>query len=397
MSKRYLITLKPIDKFFFGGDMTFAIPESKNDDKRKKDNRRFSSYIIKSMRFPQQTSLLGMLRFLLLRNDPECFDGTGIKATGTAKAETLIGPRSFCVSGSKGEFGQIERLSPCFIRDCKNERDFAFAPFDWDFYAEMTDDVGYVDGQKIMVPKLKVDAQKNPDYYEMSKDHEFMAKKGYSEYLLYKNGDDIKKIEVSDVFEEDRRIGIIKNYDGKTDDSGLFKQIGYRFKDFVEEKDTAKRIKVADYCFAFYATVKDECKLADYDGQIVLVGADSSQFVIHVADKCEDDRPTDVVGDCKVVLQSPSFISRETVKAASFFVSQTMPFRFMTTAVKNTKDYTLRAGYNRSRKYELYAPGSVFYFKDSEEAESFKEKLEQCEDFRQIGYNHYLNPKKSEI
>lgn len=396
MSKRYLITLKPIDKFFFGGDMTFAIPESKNDDRRKKDNRRFSSYIIRSMRFPQQTSLLGMLRFLLLRNDPECFDGTVIKDTGTTKAETLIGPRSFCVSGSEGEFGQIERLSPCFIRDRKNNRDFMFAPFDWDFCDEATDDVGYVNGQKIMVPELKVDAHKNPDYYETSKDHEFMAKKGYSEYLLYKDGDDIKKIEVSDVFEEDRRIGIMKNYAGKTDDSGLFKQIGYRFKDFVEERDTAQRIKVADYCFAFYVTVKDECRLADYDGQIVLVGADSSQFVIHVSDKNEDSRLTDVVTDCKVVLQSPSFISRETVKMASFFVTQTMPFRFMTTSL-GTKDYTLRAGFNRSRKYELYAPGSVFYFKDSKEAETFKENLEKSKDFRQIGYNHYLNPKKSEI
>lgn len=395
MSKTYLVTLKPIDKFFFGGDMTFAIPEGNKE--RKEANRRFSSYIIRSMRFPQQTSLLGMLRFLLLRNDPECFDGTVIKDTGTTKAETLIGPRSFFVSGSEGEFGQIERLSPCFIRDRKNNRDFVFAPFDWDFYDETTDDVGCVNGQKIMVPKLKVDALRNPDYYETSKDHEFMAKKGYSEYLLYKDGDDIKKIEVSDVFEEDRRIGIMKNYAGKTDDSGLFKQIGYRFKDFVEEKDTAQRIKVADYCFAFYVTVKDECKLVDYDGQIVLVGADSSQFVIHVTDKNEDSRLTDVVTDCKVVLQSPSFISRETVKTASFFVTQTMPFRFMTTTVENTKDYTLRAGYNRSRKYELYAPGSVFYFKNSKEAESFKEKLEQCEDFRQIGYNHYLNPKKSEI
>ena len=65
MSKTYLVTLKPIDKFFFGGDMTFAIPEGNKE--RKEANRSFSSYIIRSMPFPQQTSLLGMLRFLLLR------------------------------------------------------------------------------------------------------------------------------------------------------------------------------------------------------------------------------------------------------------------------------------------------------------------------------------------
>ena len=384
MSKTYLVTLKPIDKFFFGGDMTFAIPEGNKE--RKEANRSFSSYIIRSMPFPQQTSLLGMLRFLLLRNDKDCFNGDVI--TDKSKAKGLIGSHSFMVSGSRNNYGGIEELTSCFIRDCRNGRDFAFAPFDWDFDDLKTGDVGYINGQKVLLPRLSVPEQVKSDYGE----DEYKAKKGYNGYLLYRNGDRIEKIKVSDVFEEDRRIGIMKNPDGKTEDSALFKQISYRFRNFTDED--GRRTNTADYCFAFYVKVKDDCKLAEYDGQVVLVGADSSQFVINIIDEPNDNRPLQIVRDYRVVLQSPSFISHEMIETSYFFITQTIPFRFMTTTVDNTKDYTLRAGFNRSRKYELYAPGSVFYFENSEKAETFKENLEKREDFRQIGYNYYLNPKK---
>ena len=70
-TNKYKIELTPVDKFFFGGDMTFQVGNAKSDF-----NERFSSYIIKSSYYPQQTSLLGMLRFLILRNaGSEVFPG----------------------------------------------------------------------------------------------------------------------------------------------------------------------------------------------------------------------------------------------------------------------------------------------------------------------------------
>ena len=66
MSK-YQITLTPIDKCCFGGDMTFMVGNKEDDE----FNEKFSSYIIRSSLFPQQTSLLGMLRFFVLRNAGE--------------------------------------------------------------------------------------------------------------------------------------------------------------------------------------------------------------------------------------------------------------------------------------------------------------------------------------
>ena len=65
MSKRYFVQLEPTGKFFFGGDMRFGINGKEEE---------FSSYIIESSKMPQQTSILGMLRFLLLSNDENLFD-----------------------------------------------------------------------------------------------------------------------------------------------------------------------------------------------------------------------------------------------------------------------------------------------------------------------------------
>ena len=43
----------------------------------------------------------------------------------------------------------------------------------------------------------------------------------------------------------------------------------------------------------------------------------------------------------------------------------------------------------RSEKYELYAPGSVFYFEDETQKQEFINVIESKKDFRKIGYNEY--------
>ncbi len=381
MSKELLVTLKPIDKFFFGTDMTFAVP---TDDKEKKRRaERFASYIIKSSRFPQQTSLLGMLRFMILSNS-DCFDKGGIIDNDKKKdaAEKLIGPRSFTVAsgGEEGNFGQIESLGACFLINNFDEKApvfYSFAPFDSEFKSSDLSIKGYVNGKEISLPVLE----------------NYKAKDGYTERL---KGSDGSFIPVSEVFVEDRRIGIARDVaSGKTDSAGLFKQVGYRFKDYAQNGDSDVREKVANWHFAFYVTVKDECKIEDYDGSIVSIGGDSSQFVFNVKDGVEDRRPElfeassenqDVL---KVVLQSPAYLKMEDFENMAFFFSNTIPFRFMVTSVKGTKDYTLRSGYQRSCRYELYAPGSVFYFLEKRDADNFKKALENHKTFRAIGYNEY--------
>ena len=373
MSKKFLITLKPIDKFFFGGDMTFAVSSPEDVNNKKQQNERYSSYIIKSRHLPQQTSLLGMLRFLILSNSPFFKDG---KIVNKKEASKLIGPQSFMVlQEGAGTFGQIEEVGACFLIN-KFDKDnivfYSFAPFDSEYICRESDKFGVLNGLEIQLPNLTG----------------YNAKDGYTVRI---KGSDDKYVTFSDIFVEDRRLGIDRNIiSGKTDDSSLFKQISYRFNDFSKDGDTGAKKKIADWHFAFYVTVKDECNISEYDGSIVSVGGDNSKFVLRVNENIGDIRPQLFGRNAeKVVLQSPTYIERKDLSGVTFFITQIIPFRFMQTTVNNTVDYTLRAGYQRSCRYELYAPGSVFYFRNNLAANDFKKVLDSYKAFRNIGYNEY--------
>ena len=200
MSKKYLVTLKPVDKFFFGGDMTFKVEKpSKTKEEDRSSDERFSSYIIKSNTFPQQTSLLGMLRFLLLSNSDYFADGKIINTDG---ASALIGSKSFEVSDESGTFGCIDELGACFLLNRSTGGDvyYSFLPYASEYQMAEHDSPiqGYVNGKKLTIPKLEG----------------YTAKDGYSERVI---GSDKKVLPLSDIFVEDRRIGIARNIEnGKT-------------------------------------------------------------------------------------------------------------------------------------------------------------------------------------
>lgn len=358
MSK-YQITLTPVDKFFFGGDMTFQIGSNEKDE----FNSQFKSYIIKSSMFPQQTSLLGMLRFLILRNG-----GSEIFANGHIvnkdKAKELIGERSFSVNDAHNEnqFGAIKSISHVRVRRIKDNKtsDLEYAPK----FKELTFEkvsMGTYNLKDFCIPNISKD--------------EYNAKNGLSTKLT----DGEKSYELENVFKEDRHIGIDRNIKtGKTDEGALFKQISYRFN--TDE---------ATYCFVFEANVDDIVNLEMYDRQIISVGADNSQFVLGIS---KDIKTNEHVSTLKnaVYLLSPAFLSREEARKATFAVTNLMPFRFLSFSMQAVDSYhVLKNRTARSDRYELYAPGSVFYFNDNAQKQAFVKCLEEKKEFRQIGYNEY--------
>lgn len=362
MSK-YQITLTPVDKFFFGGEMTFQVGENENDE----FNTQFKSYIIKSSMFPQQTSLLGMLRFLILRNAGDNVFADG-HIVNKGKAKTLIGDRSFSVNSAHeiNQFGFIKGLSHVRVRRTMDNvtTDLEFAPL----FKELTFDRmsdGTYNLSDFCIPNISK--------------KEYNAKDGVS--VLLTDGENT--YELKDIFKEDRRIGVDRNIKtGKTDDGALFKQISYRFQD-----------KDARYCFVFEADVDDAIALENYDRQVVSVGADNSQFVIGIS---KEIKSNDRIQSMKsaVYLISPTLLSRKEAREASFAVTSLMSFRFLTDREDNRDDdnrgfHILNSKLERSPKYELYAPGSVFYFKDESQKQKFINSVESKKEFRQIGYNEY--------
>ena len=346
----YLITLTPTGKFFFGGDMTFEVKGETEENTKK-----YSSYIIRSNRFPQQTSLLGMLRFLILRNaEPDVFKHN--KIVNTTKASELIGEKGFfvdCNSHERGKFGKIDYITPCFLMDGEDV-------FSWEalrgkdkegneYYFRFDDsneNSGIVNSFEIQLPNSNYD-----------------AKKGFDD--PFKN-----------VFKEDWRMGIDKDYSGKTKDSSLFKQVALQFA------------KGHDFKFAFHVGIAEDLDLSKFDGQLVSVGADSSQFIIHI--KKQDFSEPDVV--CKfpntVVLTSNAFVELTAEDKVRYAVTQTVPFKFLVTDV-HKKNYNRLGDIKHSEKFNLYKAGSVFFFRDTASAHDFGKKIKSYSDFYQIGYNHY--------
>ena len=98
----YLIRLQTVAHFFFGGENTFGYGTERN-------------YLVRSRTYPQQTSLLGLLRFVLLQQEGLLAARSNNQPLPEAAVE-LIGPASFTPDNTGG-YGAIRRLSPVFLLD----------------------------------------------------------------------------------------------------------------------------------------------------------------------------------------------------------------------------------------------------------------------------------------
>lgn len=386
MSKRYLVKLTPTGKFFFGGDMRFGIGKEEE----------FSSYIIESSTMPQQTSLLGMVRFLLLSNDTGLFDKNNNEIIGKkAEVEKMIGSTSFRVQKDKkmNLFGKIKSIGPCFIYD--NEKRYYRAPMDKVFSSvEWPENPtqAYVNGKPVKLPDLKIWNGEKEEFYT-GKDYlpsYFVAMNiphvnvGDSDVYI-SSGKCVLKgnccYSEDELFTKDTRIGIDKNYEGKSETNAFYKQISYRLKE--------------GFCFAFEVEVDDDVDLSKelYKGQLVNLGADASSFVFD-AEKMELSENENKEG-LSVVLLSDAYISKEDMKGKNirFSINRIRPFRFLKTENQTDASYYRINGKvnaaSRSERYELYQAGSVFYFENNVDRDAFVKVLKSRKDFNQIGYNKY--------
>lgn len=105
--KSYLITLRPLEPYFFGGERGFGYGAVKGSLKQR--------YFISSLDTPSQTTLLGALRYAVLAANNALInydDGSQDRQT----ADALVGGESFDFSQKKS-FGAIGGIHPLFILD----------------------------------------------------------------------------------------------------------------------------------------------------------------------------------------------------------------------------------------------------------------------------------------
>ncbi|MDP2303481.1 MAG: type III-B CRISPR module-associated Cmr3 family protein [Ignavibacteria bacterium] len=371
MTNKYLVKLTPHDKFFFGGENTFGEGDSRN-------------YFVKSNYFPQQTTLLGLIRYqLLVQSKNGIFKDNKIVSGKEKDVSELIGDSSFNINVAVFQFGQIKEISPVFIVDSNEDHLFPANKeyqFDFDkgiyafreFNKKETNTYSNIYEFKNFIPYLE----------------DYKAKDGLPD-LLINSGRQV--FDYSDVFIEQKKIGIRKYYNGKSEENAFYVQFFYKLK--------------KGHSFAFILELEDGVKFET--NELVSIGGEQSKFRMDVSeidlefDTIIPDYEKSVKSD-KIVLVSDAFVSNEIFKDCDFAITDTFDFRSLRSSV-NTKNYSklnrdekVHEGVSKSGKYNFFRKGSVFYGDDiSKITKHFDEKIAA----KGIGYNHYkiVNKKEAKL
>ena len=205
MSKKYLITIKPLEPYFFGGEQTFG----EGDD---------ANYYAVSLSLPQQTTLMGMLRKeILVQSNLFKFDYS-YSFDEKLKINELIGERSFDIqkisTEGKRSFGIIERISPVFFN--KNGLFYNLGPFDHDVVFKIDNDAR----------SYLIKEQRQAFFLEnLNKNYE-------KEIIVRKDNENFiyDKSEVDSLFVPVQKIGITKNKTDKEDEE-FYKKNSFMLKE----------------------------------------------------------------------------------------------------------------------------------------------------------------------
>lgn len=371
IKSHYLIKLEPLDKFFFGGE------KSLNKEKQ-------TFYYQVSRDFPQQTSLLGMVRFAILEKGGFIeYRPTGSKKIDLPKLEeyentnniSLVGNQSF--SDKNSNFGVIEQVSPVFIldkglkvyhqwhrikyyanEDDKNKNKFSFANPDF------IQSPGRFSLNGIQInQKLQVLQNYDPK-------HGFESSfKSLDDSLL---GHDT-------VFETvEEKIGINKiRKDRKnikeTEQESFFKT------DF-------KKLKTG-FAFGFYLTLSSPADIfEDNYESIVFIGGEKSCFKMTIIKRQDAYKYINKATPPQTTLLcvSDAYIERTTLDKCQAGIINSITFRHFKTNT-STENYAKKP--DQSAKLNLVEKGSILIFK---EPPTF-EDLVPNNHFFKIGYNHFIN------
>lgn len=240
--------------YYFGGERSFKMGE--------KNESQLSSYIVESNLFPQQTSLLGMLRFWVLRNDPGAFNVETNKIEDKNKAVDIIGASSFCAD-NENTFGKIKSIDFCFLQN--KEGDIILpTPLDYNLEVDFSKATPAIyNGKKKTLPIIKYIEKEDKDGEKVEF---YTPKEGLEKKYIGSHG---QLFTEDEIFIKDQRIGIDidRNIEtGETKKNALYKQVFYRLAD--------------GFRFAFVAEFKDGDSLPP-NGQIVELGGDSSKFILN--------------------------------------------------------------------------------------------------------------------
>jgi len=391
----YLFKLYPIDRFFFGGRITFGEGESRN-------------YFVRSEYFPQQTTLLGALRFLILKQSG-LLDENGRVIGDTSR---IIGPSGFnhLPMDEEHNYGCIKKISPIFILGPEQQffiaqsREFAFKEIE----DEVTGEV-----QREQVPlELKKRPGRIAENEEIWHFDNYQSKLEMPDLLVNVSTGQMHLYDYSIENVNYPQNGFFIPYqqvgnkipdptsDSHDNEDGFYKQVAYKL--------------LPGFGFAFYAEISYTFTNLN---TIIKLGSDESYFNLNInvisesiddffhQSPVSDDNPvkSEFVAkklfknvnpvDTKIVFLSDAFVPEEIVLNQVFSSIEVLPFKYMETTPNSGRFPIQRARItlDKSKKtFNLIKKGSVMYFNSSDKKNEAIEKIRNVKSFHQIGYNYAI-------
>jgi CRISPR-associated protein Cmr3 len=383
---KYLISLKPLTPYFFGGENTFG-----NNNQ---------NYFVRSNYLPQQTTLLGFLRHeLLLQNN---LIGTNPKENDWA---SLIGEKSFQKEDGMfvSEFGAIKKISPVFLSN--QMESYIPQAMDWAMAGHLQTEkndrimnseilrplalsyfengITNLEGKSGSVPVLLANGE--PYDAKLKLKSLWVNSTGSKQIQWdfenrFKNGQGFE----NGLFIQRTQVGINRKINRTKDDSGdFYRQVYYQLAE--------------DFAFSFFANL-DLPAEKKIHSRLVTMGGEKSAFemtVTETTDSFEDrfNSKTFTAGHLRnskaVVLTSDAFIETEISNICDFAITDVIPFRNIATISNKVNDYVRIRGGNLSKTSDvlfLLKRGSIFYAKDLSQLTTALENKA----FETIGYNQYV-------
>ena len=274
------IDLWPLEDYFFGGETTFGEASGASGKK----------YYAYSNPYPQQTSILGLLRYLLLESN-------SLLPVGNNKEEVnkLIGAQSFNPSQTKNpqDFGAIKALSPLFIAYENNLLRFAHELYDFQFDFQENKSAVLDKVQKQNVPFV----------------HNLNPKNNIKGDIKLVNQDG-KTISISQVFSSNHQIGIFK----ESTEEGFYKQEFYRLN--------------KGFKFSFFADLNFQNQQS-INSSIVFFGGEQKHFHVEVKPLGNLDLTQNFTKDKarRLILLSDAYVEEDLFQYCDFAITDTQDFR----------------------------------------------------------------------
>lgn len=394
---RYLVTLKPVEAFFFGGERTFEF----YDENNKKE---LQNNIIKSSMFPQQTSVLGMLRKEILNIKKLIKEDWDYKDKD--KIEKYIGPESFNIDKEEQDFGIIKEISPVFLAEIHNGK--------YNFIMKIPKDHNKANAHKVQLPinyrkKLvfnKVKLTKEVCRYVPLKFNEkdkckcnfakekvyipsnYISKKGISnDFVNIKNGEIIKN---EDIFKIDNYIGIKLDDKKITKKDSLFRLVKYKLNcDYNKDIRFAFTVELDESGF-------EENEKIDGHKNVVSLGGEGSYFYINFKKIDYDivEKIKFLKYNCKnefykkIVLLSDTYVSKEIyMKYCDYSIAESIDFRNIgRNSYKKIEGSYYKSFKRTNYKYSFLERGSVLFLRH-DNYEEFLRSIDN-KNLKKIGYNY---------